>query len=90
MRYALSLAADGRIQSATFPQYAPADAVIVEKLPEGDIHDYRYTGGKFVYDPLPEPETPEEPEMGPTAQDDIDAMMIDHEYRLTLLELGLN
>lgn len=28
-----------------------------------------------------------EPE--PTAQDDTDAMLIDHEYRLTLLELGL-
>jgi hypothetical protein len=25
----------------------------------------------------------------PTAQDDTDAMLIDHEYRLTLLELGL-
>ena len=25
----------------------------------------------------------------PTAQDDTDAMMIDHEYRLTLLELGI-
>lgn len=25
----------------------------------------------------------------PTAQDDTDAMMVDHEYRLTLLELGL-
>lgn len=25
----------------------------------------------------------------PTPQDDIDAMMIDHEYRLTILELGL-
>lgn len=25
-----------------------------------------------------------------TSQDDIDAMTIDHEYRLTLLELGLN
>ena len=24
----------------------------------------------------------------PTAQDDMDAMMVDHEYRLTLLELG--
>ena len=24
----------------------------------------------------------------PTAQDDIDALMVDHEYRLTLLELG--
>ena len=25
----------------------------------------------------------------PTAQDDTDAMLIDHEYRLTLLELGV-
>lgn len=25
----------------------------------------------------------------PTAQDDTDAMLIDHEYRLTLLELGI-
>lgn len=26
----------------------------------------------------------------PTAQDDTDALMVDHEYRLTLLELGVN
>ena len=25
----------------------------------------------------------------PTAQDDTDAMLVDHEYRLTMLELGL-
>lgn len=31
---------------------------------------------------LPKPET--------TAEDDTNAMMVDHEYRLTLLELGLN
>ena len=30
-----------------------------------------------------------EPESAPTAQEDTDAMMVDHEYRLTLLELGL-
>ena len=33
------------------------------------------------------PETTEE--YIPTAQDDIDAMLVDHEYRLTMLELGL-
>ena len=37
--YALNLAEDGRILSATYPKYAPADAVIVEALPEGDIPD---------------------------------------------------
>lgn len=32
-------------------------------------------------------DTPADPEPG--AQDDTDAMLIDHEYRLTLLELGV-
>ena len=36
---------------------------------------------------LPEPEPEPDPE--PTAQDDTDAMLVDHEYRLTLLELGV-
>lgn len=31
----------------------------------------------------------EEPAPEPTAQDDTDAMLVDHEYRLTLLELGI-
>ena len=30
-----------------------------------------------------------EPDPEPTAQDDMDAMLVDHEYRLTLLELGV-
>ena len=38
--------------------------------------------------PETEPET-EETEFEPTAQDDTDAMLVDHEYRITLLELGL-
>lgn len=32
----------------------------------------------------------EEPTAKPTAEDDINAMLIDHEYRLTLMELGVN
>ena len=38
---------------------------------------------------VPEPEPDPEVETTPTAQDDTDAMMVDHEYRLTLLELGV-
>lgn len=34
---------------------------------------------------VPQPE----PAFEPTAQDDTDAMLVDHELRLTLLELGL-
>lgn len=58
--YALNLAKDGRILSATYPRYAP-NAVIVDILPDGDISDYRYENGEYVYDPLPKPENPEIP-----------------------------
>lgn len=61
--FALNLAEDGRILSATYQQFAQINAVIVEELPNGNISDYRYVDGKYVYDPLPEPEQkPEEPE----------------------------
>lgn len=72
MKYALNLAEDGRILSATYPQYAPADAVTVDALPEGDISDYRYVNGEYVYDPLPEPEQPAE-ETETTVWDELDA-----------------
>ncbi len=41
-------------------------------------------------DMKPFPKFEESPEEKPTAQDDIDAMLVDHEYRLTLIELGVN
>lgn len=55
-KYALNLAEDGRILSATYAKYAPADAVLVDELPEGNLFDYRWQDGTFVYDPLQEPE----------------------------------
>ena len=72
MKYALNLAEDERILSATYPKYAPADAVIVDVLPEGDISDYLYVDGQYVYDPLPEPVQPE-PEA--TADDVLNALL---------------
>lgn len=51
--YALNLAEDGRVLSATDPKYAPADAVTVEALPEGNIADYIYRDGQFSYGPRP-------------------------------------
>lgn len=83
-KYALNLAADGRILSVTFAQYAAEGAVLVEELPEGNVADYLYQDGSYVHDPLPEPEPAE-----PSEEDDTAAMLVDHEYRLTLLELGL-
>ena len=51
--YALNISNDGRILSATYSKYAPEDAVRVDKLPEGDISEYLYVDGEFIYDPMP-------------------------------------
>lgn len=59
MKYALNLAEDRRVLSATYEQYAPIGAVIVDELPEGDIFDYLYVDGEYVYEPRPKPEPPE-------------------------------
>lgn len=59
--YALNLGENGRVLSATLPKYAQPGAVTVVTLPDGDISDYRYMDGGFVYDPLPEEEITTEP-----------------------------
>lgn len=55
----------------------------------GDIVDGIFTGDQALLDAWnnEHPNTPATPEA--TAQDDTDAMIVDHEYRLTLLELGV-
>lgn len=58
MKYVLNLGKDGRILSATYEEYAMYDAVIVEELPEGNIADYIYADGQYVFDPLPKPAEP--------------------------------
>lgn len=60
MRYALNLAENGRILSATYAEFAPADAVRVDELPEGNLSDYLFTDGECVYDSKPA-EEPAEP-----------------------------
>ena len=64
MKYALNLAENGRILSATYEEFAPEGAPIVDKLPEGDIANYLYVNDQYVNDPLPkeepEPEVPSE------------------------------
>lgn len=87
MKYALTLAADGRILSVTYPQYAPIGTALVGELPDGNVSEYRYIDGDFVYDPLPVEEVEEVENID--LQADTDAMLVDHEYRLTMLELGL-
>ena len=74
MKYALNLAEDGHILSVTYEKYAPADAPLVEELPEGNVADYRYADGEYVYDPIPEPE-PELPTPEPTSDDILNALL---------------
>ncbi|MEA4932939.1 MAG: hypothetical protein VB071_05045 [Lawsonibacter sp.] len=52
---------------------------------------YDAASGTFSAPPDPEPAAETEPTAvdEPTAQEDIYSMMIDHEYRLTLMELGV-
>ena len=53
MRYALNVSDDGRILSATFEEHAGVDQPLVDKLPDGDLYEYRYIDGEFIHDPLP-------------------------------------
>ena len=84
-KYALNLGEDGRVLSATFEKYAPDGSVLVDELPKGNLTDYLWQDGAFVYDPLPEPApVPEEPSQldRVEAQATYTAMMTD-----TLLEV---
>ena len=54
--YSLNLNTDNRILSACVCLDGFEYTNIVDTLPDGDISDYKYIDGEYVYDPLPEPE----------------------------------
>ena len=66
MKYALNIAADGRILSATYERFASDTAVLVDTLPEGNIAEYLYINNDYVYSPFP---VEEEPEPQPTTEE---------------------
>lgn len=70
--YSLNLADDNRILSACICLEGFEYANIVDVLPDGNISDYKYIDGEYVYDPLPEPE-PQPVE--PTADDVLDVLL---------------
>lgn len=81
--YVLNLESEtNRILSAAIMPKPPAGAVLVDALPDGDITDYMYVDGAYVYDPLPEPE-PETP--SPSDSERIDAL----EQQMTALMGGV-
>ena len=69
-KFALNLAEDGRILSATYDEFAPEEQPRVEELPEGDIFNYLYVDGAYIYDPLPA-----EPIVVPSQLDIIEAQV---------------
>lgn len=70
--YSLNLDKDNRILSACICLEGFEYTNIVDALPEGDISDYKYINGEYVYDPLPKPEPqPEEP----TTDDVLNALL---------------
>ncbi|MBQ5658680.1 MAG: hypothetical protein IIV02_04020 [Peptococcaceae bacterium] len=82
-KYALNLADDGRILSATFEEYASEGMPIVDALPDGNITDYLYVDGAYIYEPLP---VPEPIEVEPTADEQLRAD-VDYIAALTGIEL---
>lgn len=71
-RYGLVLDDNNRIIDAPVQRHAPVGAIIVDKLPEGNLFDYLYIDGEYVYDPLPRPE-PVDPEPDRSVWDELDA-----------------
>ena len=59
--YSLNLDNDNRILSATFSKYADKGLVIVQQLPTGDISNYKYVDGNYIFSPLPKPDDTKKP-----------------------------
>ena len=78
MTYALNLDVDGRILSATYPQYASENAVMVDILPDRNLSDYLYSNGEFMYQPISDqeekPPTPTMEERLSSVESDVAAL----------------
>lgn len=70
---------------AIVPQELEEEAISYLPFVEITVEDGKITGVAQGAVPAPEPE----PAPEPTEGDDLMAMTIDHEYRITLLELGV-
>lgn len=77
MAVALLLHKDGRIHSGStvLPNGNYNGMPIVNTLPDGNLPDYLYVNGMYIYDPLPIPELiePDSPAENPSVWDELDA-----------------
>lgn len=72
--YSLNLDKDGRILLACVCLEGFEYENVVDTLPDGNISDYKYVDGEYVYDPLPLPESEPQPEE-PTTEDVLNALL---------------
>lgn len=70
--YALNLAGDGRILSVTYEQFAAPGQPIVDSIPDGNVNNWKFVDGQYVYDPLP---VPPEPTPEPSANDVLNVLL---------------
>ena len=82
-KYSLNLDTDGRILSVGECIEGIEYDVVVESFPNANVGDYKYINGEYVHDPLPKSEKE------PTVEEDTLSMLIDHEERIIMMELGL-
>ena len=61
-----------RILSATSDRFGAPGQPRVETLPEGNLPDYLYIDGEYIYDPLP---APEQPAPQPTTEDILNVLL---------------
>lgn len=81
--YVLNIGENQRIMSAwnVIPGADYGDRPIVDEMPDGNLPDYRYVDGEYIYDPLPV--TEEETKL--TQEERITAL----EEALTAIEEGI-
>ena len=62
-KYALNLGENGRILSVCVCLAGQKYENVVDSFPDGDVTNYRYVEGEYIYDPEPkdDPEEPTEP-----------------------------
>lgn len=91
MTYAIQVDSANRINRWEFTKYVPADQldqyILVDYIPEGNLPDYLYINGEYVYDPLPKPEQPE-PE--PSLESRVATVEADVAALTTAIEKGLS
>ena len=77
MNYALNLASNGRVLSATFPEFAPANQPRIDALPEGHLSDYVFQNNNLVYSPLPVTPQPPSDEERIAALEEQNALLLE-------------